>query len=162
MRCTRCSAKHETAAILLDRALAIDPTSAWAWERSGWLKAYTGEPDAAIRDFHRAIQLEVPHSPNGNRFVGIGCAHFDSGRYEAGALWMRRAILEQPGTVWVNRTLAVSYARMGQQIAARDSLEALRRYCPDLTITRVVGALPFRRTFMERVAEGLDDLGLPP
>jgi TolB-like protein/AraC-like DNA-binding protein len=154
--------EHDIAAILLDRALALDPTSAWAWERSGWLKAYIGEADTAIRHFHRAIQLDATHSPNANRFVGIGCAHFDAGRYEAGAFWMRRATLEQPGTVWVNRTLAVSYARMGEDIAARDSLEALRRYRPDLTIAQIVGALPFRRGFMDRVAEGLHDLGLPP
>jgi adenylate cyclase len=154
--------EHDIAAILLDRALALDPTSAWAWERSGWLKTYIGEVDTAIRHFHRAIQLDAPHSPNANRFVGIGCAHFDAGRYEAGAFWMRRATLEQPGTVWVNRTLAISYARMGEHIAARDSLEALRRYRPDLTIAQIVGALPFRRDFMDRVAEGLDDLGLPP
>jgi adenylate cyclase len=138
--------EHDMAAILLDRALAADPTSAWAWERSGWLKAYIGEIDTAIRHFHRAIRLDAP---NANRFVGIGCAHFDAGRYEAGAFWMRRATVEQPGTVWVNRTLAVSYARMGEQIAARDSLEALRRYRPDLTIAQVVGALPFSRGFMD-------------
>jgi adenylate cyclase len=154
--------EHDIAASLLDRALAVDPTSAWAWERSGWLKTYIGEVDTAIRHFHRAVQLDAPHLPNANRFVGIGCAHFDAGRYEAGAFWMRRATLEQPGTVWVNRTLAVSYARMGEHIAARDSLEALRRYRPDLTIAQIVGALPFRRDFMDRVAEGLDDLGLPP
>jgi TolB-like protein/AraC-like DNA-binding protein/tetratricopeptide (TPR) repeat protein len=154
--------EHDTAAILLERALAVDPTSAWAWERSGWLKTYIGEVDTAIRHFQRAIQLDVPHSPNASRFIGIGCAHFDAGRYEAGAFWMRRATVEQPGTVWVNRTLSVSYARMGEQIAARDSLEALLRYRPDLTIAQVVGALPFRRGFMDRVAEGLDDLGLPP
>ena len=154
--------EHDIAAALLDRALALDPTSAWTWERSGWLKTYIGEVDTAIRHFHRAIQLDVPQSPNSNRFVGIGCAHFDAGRYEAGAFWMRRAMLEQPSTVWVNRTLAVSYARMGERIAAQDLLEALRRYCPDLTIAQIVGALPFRRGFMDRVAEGLDDLGLPP
>jgi hypothetical protein len=29
-------------------ALAADRTFVWAWERSGWLNAYTGEPDTAI------------------------------------------------------------------------------------------------------------------
>ena len=43
---------------------------------------------------------------------------------------MRQALLEQPATAWVNRTLAVSYARLGERVAALDSLEAFRRYCP--------------------------------
>lgn len=92
--------------------------------------------------------------------IGIGCAHFDAGRYEQAALYKRRALREQPGTTWINRTLSVSYARLGERLAALDSIEALHRYSPDLTIAKVVSALPFRQDFLNRVAEGLDDLGL--
>ena len=70
------------------------------------------------------------------------------------------ALQEQPGTAWINRTLSVSYARLGERMAALDSLDALHRYSPDLTIGRIVSAIPFTRDFLDRVAEGLDDLGL--
>ena len=70
-------------------------------------------------------------------------------------------MLEDPGTIWVNRTLAVSYARLGDRLAALDALDALRHGCPDLTITQVVNAVPFTQDFLDRVAEGLNDLGLP-
>ena len=69
--------------------------------------------------------------------------------------------MEDPGTAWVNRTLAVTYARLGDRRAALDSLDALRRCCPDVTIREVVHAVPFRQHFLDRIAEGLDDLGLP-
>lgn len=152
----------DVADALLARVLALDPASAWAWERGGWLKTFAGEPESALRHFHRAIRLDPSSASNANRFVGLGSAHFDAGRYDHGALWMRRALLEQPATAWVNRTLAVSYARLGQRSAALDSLEALRRYCPGITIREVVASVPFTRDFLDRVAEGLDDLGLPP
>jgi hypothetical protein len=71
-------------------------------------------------------------------------------------------VLEEPGTIWVNRTLAVSYARLGDRLAALDCLDALRRSRPDLTISQVVSAVPFTQDFLDRVAEGLNDLGLPP
>jgi adenylate cyclase len=152
----------ETGAALLERALALDPTSPWAWERSGWLKTYLGQPDVAIRHFKRAIGLAPAGARNAHRYIGIGSACFDAGRYHEAVQWKRKALSVDPGTSWVNRTLAVSYARLGDRRAALDSLDALRRLCPDVTINQVVNAVPFRRDFLDRIAEGLDDLGLPP
>jgi adenylate cyclase len=152
----------DTGAALLERALALDPTSAWAWERSGWLKTYFGQSELAIRHFEHSIRLAPADSPMAHRFIGIGSAYFEAGRYEKAVRWKQRAVLEQPGTAWVNRTLAVSYARLGDRLAALDSLDALRRYCPDVTTSQVVSAVPFTCDFLNRVAESLDDLGLPP
>jgi adenylate cyclase len=70
-------------------------------------------------------------------------------------------VLEDPGTGWVNRTLAVCYARLGERNAALDALGDLRRSCPDVTISQIVNAVPFTQDFLSRVAESLDDLGLP-
>jgi hypothetical protein len=61
---------------------------------------------------------------------------------------------------WINRSLSVSYARLCERTAALDSLAALQRYSPDLTIEQIVGSIPFTRDFLDRVAEGLNDLGL--
>jgi adenylate cyclase len=146
---------------LLARALALDPTSSWAWGRSGWLNSYLGNSDTAIEHFRRSISLD-PYSPsNANSLVGIGSAHFDASRYRASAFWMRKALLEQPGTLWANRTLSVSYARLGERTKALESLEALRRYCPDLTVGQVVAAIPFRPRYLDRLGDGLNELGLP-
>jgi adenylate cyclase len=147
---------------LLERALGLDPTSAWVWERSGWLKTYLGEPDLAIRHFEHSIRLAPARPQLAHCFIGIGSACFEAGDYENAVRWKRRATLEQPGTAWVNRTLAVSYARLGNRLAALDSLEALRRYSPDVTTSQVVNAVPFTSSFLSRVAESLDSLGLPP
>lgn len=151
----------DMAEALLQRALALDPTSAWAWERSGWLKTYLGQSELAIRHFGNAIRLAPARCQNAHRFIGIGSAYFEGGYYEEAVRWKRQAILEQSGIGWVNRTLAVSYARLGERLAALDSLEALRRCVPDVTISQVVSAVPFTRDFLDRIAEGLNDLGLP-
>src|SRR5262245_10821225 len=154
--------QFEVASALIARALALDPTSAWAWERSGWLQTFSGQPAAGIANFGKAMRLDPLCVSNANRFVGFGCAHFDAGRYEQAALWMQRALREQPSPIWVNRTLSVTYARLGERSAARESLDALRHYCPDLTVGQVLTSLPFSADFMARVANGLGDLGLPP
>jgi adenylate cyclase len=151
----------DTSEPLAARALAGDPASAWAWGRSGWLHAYRGSPDSAIAHFRHALRLD-PVSSRGNICAGIGAAHFDAGRYAAAACWTSRAMREQPGITWANRSLAVSYARLGERTGSLAALDRLRRSHPDLTVGRVVAAVPFRRDFLDRLGDGLSALGLPP
>jgi tetratricopeptide (TPR) repeat protein len=147
------------AGALISRSLELDPTLVWSWERSGWLEAYSGNATLAMTHFEQAIRLE-PRRPNASRLTGLGCACFDAGRYEEAVRWKRAALRDDPSTAWINRTLSVSYARLGDRLAALDSIEALRRYSPDITISKIVTSLPFTPGFLDRVAEGLDDLGL--
>lgn len=153
--------EFDTADALMARALALDPSCGWAWGRSGWLKSYGGKSQAAIADFRRALSLDPPSAAKANSYIGIGSAQFDAGRYDLAATWMRKALLEQPDALWANRTLSVSYLRLGERRKALQALEALRRYCPDLTVGRVVTAIPFRPDYLNRLAEGLGALGLP-
>jgi TolB-like protein/AraC-like DNA-binding protein len=147
------------AAGLIARVLELDPALVWGWERSGWLNTYAGNAETAIKHFDQATRLD-PRRPNANRLTGLGCAHFDAGRYEEAALWKRAALQEDPGTAWINRSLSVTYGRLGDRLSALDSLEALRRYSPDITIGKIVHSLPFTQDYLDRVADGLDDLGL--
>ena len=151
----------DTADSLLTRSLVRDPTSAWAWGRSGWLKAYRGEPEAAIERFDRAIALEIYPASKANCFAGIGSAHFYAERYDAAAFWLRKVVREHPDMWWANRSLSVSYARTGNRQMALESLNALRRHRPDLTVGQVQDAVPFRPSFLDRLGEGLSELGLP-
>jgi TolB-like protein/Flp pilus assembly protein TadD len=144
---------------LVSRSLELDPTYVWSWERSGWLHVYSGNAAEAVRHFEQATRLDSGR-PNASRQTGLGCAYFDAGEYEQAAQWKRLALREDPSTAWINRTLSVSYARLGDRRAALGAVEALRRYSPDITITGIVSALPFKPDFLNRVAEGLDDLGL--
>jgi adenylate cyclase len=153
--------EFDTADALVARALALDPSCGWAWGRSGWLRSYSGKPQAAIAHFRHALSLDPPSAAKANNFIGIGSAHFDAGRYDLAATWMRRALLERPDALWANRTLSVSYLRLGERRKALESLDALRRYCPVLTVDRVVTAIPFRSGYLNRLAEGLGALGLP-
>src|SRR5262249_46641232 len=125
------------AGALVSRSLQLDPTLVWSWERSGWLNVYSGNAETSMRHFEQATRLD-PRRPNANRLTGLGCAYFDAGHYEEAVRWKRAALQDDPGTAWINRTLSVSYARLGDRLAALDSIEALRRYSPDITIGKIV------------------------
>src|SRR5437773_2245444 len=62
------------AAVHAERALESDGGSAWAWGRSGWIKAYSGEAAAAIECFHIARALSPADPQSFLWSVGIGGA----------------------------------------------------------------------------------------
>jgi adenylate cyclase len=154
--------EFDAAEALVTRALAADPCFGWAWGRSAWLHSYKGESDTAIAQFRRALSLDPNRASRANYLAGIGSAHFQAGRYDTAAFWMRGALLEKPDMWWANRSLSVSYARSGHRLKALDCLDRLRRSSPDLTVGRVVSAIPFQREFLNRLGNGLSELGLPP
>jgi tetratricopeptide (TPR) repeat protein len=154
--------ERDEAGELVARALARNPRLAWAWERRGWLRAFSGDMTAATACFGRALRLDPATPAKATLLCGFSAGLFDRGRYDLAARWMRRALSVEPGATWINRTLAVAYARIGEHRAATDSLTALRRYRPDIRVRDVTSAMHFSADFMSRIANGLGDLGLPP
>jgi tetratricopeptide (TPR) repeat protein len=158
--------RRDDAEALLARAQAMDPSFAWAWERSAWIYANYGEPEPALAQFRRAVPLKGPGAPIANCLAGVGTAHLGAGRYEEAAAWVRRALAENPGAVWLNRVLAACYVALGERQAARAALDRLRQAYPGITVERIVAGLPHICDGRERgsdgpIPDGLAALGLP-
>lgn len=153
--------EYRRAGAILERALALDPNSAWAWNRSGWLHNYQGDPETAIRHFERSLRLS-PFDPMAfNCDMGIGAAHFIAGRYEESIIWQEKALISHPGATWIHRNLAPAYALAGEMGKASDSVRELLKDYPGLRISDVTGALVFTKEVLDRIAEGLRLAGLP-
>jgi adenylate cyclase len=85
--------ENERAASILEKALRLDPNSAWAWNRSGWVRTYLDDPEQAIDHFEKAIRLS-PFDPTiFNSQFGIGCAHFIARRFEESIVWQEKALI---------------------------------------------------------------------
>jgi adenylate cyclase len=110
------------------RALAMDPTSAWAWERSGFARLGSGEhPDRAIADFLRALQLRGPAWPRSNCFIGVASAHRAAGRPQEAMLWTRKALAEHPDAAWPYRELGRAAFTMGDRPGMVQAIDCWRR-----------------------------------
>lgn len=150
------------AAVHADRALALDGGSAWAWGRSGWIKAYAGDAAEAIERFQIARTLAPIDRMAFLCSVGIGVGYFSKAHYDESAPWLERALAENPAAVWINHTLAPAYALAGHKEDARRSFGNLIRIFPELTIAQVRSGLPHRAGFLDRIADGLESLGMRP
>ena len=152
--------KHNVAARLLEKALALDPNSAWAWNRSGWLQTYLGNPDISIDHFERALRLSPFDPLNFNAYIGIGGAHFAAGRYDDAALWIEKGLIDRPGATWAYRELVAAYTLLGRDSDARAGLLRLINDYPDLTVSKVLSALVYPQPMLDRIAEGLRKAGM--
>src|SRR5215467_10886891 len=98
---------------LIERSLAMDPWSPWAWIRRGWLSAYMGDDDGALREMQITLRL-MPFEPLRHLlFIGIGCVHFNAGRYERAARWIGDGVAAGPESFWAERVLVAATAHYG-------------------------------------------------
>jgi tetratricopeptide (TPR) repeat protein len=152
----------DAANLIIRKALSVDGGSAWAWSRSGFIDLYNGDTASAIERFKIALDLAPQDSFAFNNLVGIGCAHFQAGRYLEAARWQERALVEHPSATWVHRTLCPAYMLAGAESEAHRSFVALREQYPDLTVSEVQqGMPPVTQVFLDRVVDGLHTIGLP-
>jgi AraC-like DNA-binding protein/tetratricopeptide (TPR) repeat protein len=152
--------KFDQAASHIDRALALNGSSAWAWNRLGMLDVYRGNFKDATECFKIARDLDPCNPLNFMSSIGIGSAHFDAERYGEGAIWFARAIAEHPAAVWINRFRAPALLLAGKRDEAGKAFVELTNKYPDLNIKALRQAIPYRRNHWDRLAEGLVDLGM--
>jgi adenylate cyclase len=147
---------------LIDRAVQLDPNSAWAWHHSGWIRNFLNEPDLAIEHFQRSIRISPLDPYNFNAAIGIGIAHFHAERFAEAASWVRRGIAEKPSATWAWRIVAAAYANLGRSDEAREALTHLVQAHPGITIAAIKQAsMPPSPSFQHALFDGLRTAGLP-
>ncbi|WP_460452537.1 adenylate/guanylate cyclase domain-containing protein [Alsobacter sp. SYSU BS001988] len=153
--------ERQTALFIIERALFLDPNSALAWSRSGWLRNFSDDPETAISHFENALRLS-PFDPLVFSFyAGIGIAHFVAGRYGISTKWLEKASLTNPKAIWLYRNLAAAYALDGRMTEARASVQKLQQSYPGLTISDIRAVQPLSERVLDIACAGLRQAGLP-
>ena len=152
----------DNSAVFIDRALALNPNLAAAWNLSGWVRAYRGELDLAIEHQARAMRFSPIDPFLYNMYIGTAFAHFLAGRYEEASDWANKALREQPNYPAATRILAASKALLGQLTEAQGAMVSLRKFDPSLRGSSVPELYPVRRPEdLAKLVEGLRKAGLP-
>jgi hypothetical protein len=129
--------------------------------RRGWLSAYLGDDDGALRALQITLRL-MPFEPLRHLvFIGIGCVHFNAGRYERAAHWIADGVAAGPDSFWAERVLVAAAAHAGAGSEACRAARRLLRKEANLTVAAARAAWPFRPDFMERLGDGLARAGVP-
>jgi adenylate cyclase len=130
----------DTMTMLVDRALAFNPSYARGWHISGFLRLWAGQTDLAIEHAGRALRLSPRAQAEWTSYL-IGAALFFSRSFEAAVPRLRVAIEASPVFPTSYRLLAACYAHMGLLDEARATIARLRAITPEVMVNY---PLPFR------------------
>jgi TolB-like protein len=124
---------------LVDRALALNPSYARGWFRSGGLRLWAGQPDLAIEHLETSLRLS-PRERIGVPLSSIGEAYFFKREFDQAVSKLLLSIQDDPGFPHSYRILAACYVHMGHLDQARAIVARLRA----LTALVVQSDLPWR------------------
>jgi DNA-binding winged helix-turn-helix (wHTH) protein len=152
----------DEAAALIDRSLAINPNSAYAWGLGAWVRVWRGEPDLAIE---HAAKAERP-SPLDPSMYGIRAAaayaHFLLHRYDVASSLAEQARHGNPNFVLSVCISAASNAFAGRIEAAQRAITRALECDPGLRLSNLKNLTPFERSEdFALFADGLSKAGLP-
>src|SRR5260370_31436176 len=96
-----------------DGAVALNASSAFAWELRGFTYELAGQPEEAIRSFERAIRLSPfdPWLPR--RFTGMGIALIGLGRFDEAVAAAKNALPTNHTSGAAYRCLPAALAPLG-------------------------------------------------
>jgi adenylate cyclase len=152
---------YGAAKVLLQRAVALDPNSAWAWSRLGWLANYADRPQEAQENFEKALRLSPLDPMNFNIYVGLASSFQVAGDDNAAADMFLRALDERHNAFWIHRNLAPALLGAGRIEEARKSCDVLLKAYPEMTVKRFKDAMVFSPAVLERIGKQLAELGVP-
>jgi len=155
--------EHQRARAYVEAALALDPNSAWAWARRGWIILQLEEFDAAKECFERALRLS-PLDPLAFNFrFGVAASLGHMEKYDQASKMLCEILNRYPEVVWGHRMLASFAALAGDMETARGSLKALREAYPHVSVAVMKSHHPSRNTprMFERLLKGWRLAGLP-
>ena len=121
----------DAALALIDRALVLNPSFAFAWYWSGWLRLFAGDTDLAIQHFETSMRLN-PRGQRGYHLSGIGMAHLLNRRFDDALVVLRVSLEEVPIFTATYRSLAACYAHLGRLEEARSIIKRMASLTPVL------------------------------
>jgi adenylate cyclase len=145
----------------VEKALTLDPNSAWAWLRSGWSNTYMRRHDTGIEHFQRAMRLSPLDPMRFSALIGIGAAYFAKGQCDEAAQWIEKGLRERPDATWGYRLLTAAYAEADRLEEAKQAVARFLDAYPDMTVSKAIDAAPPSSPLRGRMAEGLRKAGLP-
>jgi DNA-binding SARP family transcriptional activator len=160
--CAREAKDFDRALLFFDRALRLNPSSAFNWGLSALTYCYIGEPDVALQRLKRYRELASPelYFSYFEHFYTI--AHTFKGDYERAVLAGRRAVEANPNFTAGYKPLIASLGHLDLGEEARLYVRKLLELEPNFTVERFGQLYSFKRASdRKRYLEGLLLAGVP-
>lgn len=154
--------EYEPGLAALERAVELNPNSAFVAMLAGWAKNFAGDLVEAVADLERARRLSPADPAAFFVLTGLGMAYTLRGAHATAIdLASASAALYEHWDA-THFVLATANAHLGRLEQARDSIARLQRLQPQASISGYLIPLPFRDPARQAILrEGLQMAGLP-
>lgn len=147
----------------IDQSTALNVNLARAWQHSGWVRVWWGDPETAIAHAMRAIRLSPMDPWLCSMQTTIAFAHFFIGAHDDASSWAAQALRGRPDFKPGLRIAAASSALTGKMKSARDAIAKLRALNPTLRLSNLRDRSATQRLpeFSEKYDDAMRKAGLP-
>jgi TolB-like protein/Tfp pilus assembly protein PilF len=156
----RTIAEVREGAAFIDQALLLNPNLARAWNLSGWVRVWLGEPDIAIEHLARAMRLSPLDFAFHAMEAATAHAHLRAGRYLEATTWAEKAFRDQPNNLEALTAIAIANVLGGDIDKAQAAMKQLLRIAPNRRISNYfLPYVPDERRAL--VGDALRKAGMP-
>jgi adenylate cyclase len=151
----------DTAANLVEQAIALNPNAVSAWTARGYINVWLGLHDKAIDYAEASIRLS-PLDPSINIFYDIAAwAHFYLSRYEKALALANKALVLQPQYVSSLRVLVASLVQLGRTDEAAGPIARLKDLGAWQRCAEIAAVFTGRSEDIARFVEAIRKAGAP-
>ena len=142
-----------------EKAVALDPNSAYAYAMLGKTLRYVGRWKEAIQAYEKAIRLNP--FPENNILMGLGISYAYAGQYEEAIRWCEKAVRQQPDDIFAHLLLAAVYSFSGREDEARTEAAEVLRINPKFSVEKFAKRARYKNEAdRERLVGALRKAGL--
>jgi len=146
---------------LLEKAMHLGPSCAWAWAWGSATAGYLGEAREAVRLAERAIRLS-PLDPFVHMFEHLlSQAHYLAGDYEDSVRWALRSAAANPRHAPNQRVLIAALVALDRLDQARVAASRIAEGDPDFRVSVFAARTPLPPGVRETFCARLEQAGLP-
>ncbi|XIA63909.1 winged helix-turn-helix domain-containing protein [Bradyrhizobium sp. TZ2] len=153
------SGDFDAAAEMLDRAVALNPNSAVAWNYRGMACQFMGQAEEALQSFERGIRLSPLDPMLYGTFAVMGFAFISLRRFDEAVAATKKSLRKNAAFTTAYRCLAAALAHLGRDAEASEAVLRILELEPDFRISE--WAARTRQWRAGLLVDGLRKAGLP-
>jgi adenylate cyclase len=151
--------RHDQAIAEAQKAVALAPSLAFAYEWLGSALMFAGRPHEAVRFLEKAIRLNP--FPPAYWIRNLGEAHRMTKQYKEAITEFKRAIQANPRYLECHVSMACTYSLMGRKDDAEAAASEVLEIAPEFSVQEYAKSLPYKeRDDLNCVVEALRNAGL--